>query len=671
MRLSVRGARTIATVCVIAARDSQWLGETVCSAGQAAVLFVPAEGAGFRVTVQGKGDPLTLTLSPAERGGGDGWCPSLLVTALSPASAVVPALLRHPLKTARSVVRAALRGHRDIVRHLRPELAHLAQTPCNPGPYSLWTELFDQWPEPELRRLCSGNRADWPTVDCCVFQAGPSPAPLRATLDALKTSPFRAGLRVIAPGVRFADALAASRADYVALIQSGEVLSRHALPLLADQAAALGWPDIIYADEDCLTPRGRRHSPVFRPEPSRMLMLSGTLATGVWLVRRHLLAHVPAHGANWAEAVRLDAWLRLQESGRSAAGTRRLPFVLTHRRPDTEKAPPEALARVARDHVARTDLPARVEAATPLRIRVAAPREQQAKVSIIIPSGCHLPHVLRCITGLLTRTDYADFEVIIVVAGPLPPDPRQRATLARLRADPRVRTLILATPTFNYARVNNEAARHSDAPYLCLLNDDVTPLARDWLATMVGHLADPDIGVVGARLLYPDRSVQHAGIILRPDGTGEHVHRLLSHRSRGYAHRAVLSQEVSAVTGACLLTRRSLYGRLGGLDESFASAFNDVDFCLRARAAGQGVVLAAEAELIHHESLSYGRHYTPAEAARAAADRARMLARWGAWCAEDPFHNPNLSRHAGGLWHPAFPPRVTQTASAHARDRAA
>ena len=211
---------------------------------------------------------------------------------------------------------------------------------------------------------------------------------------------------------------------------------------------------------------------------------------------------------------------------------------------------------------------------------------------------------------------------------------------------------------FNYAAANNAAVRQTDGAFVCLLNDDVAPLSSGWLAAMVGHLADPGIGVVGARLLYPDRSVQHAGIILRPDGTAEHAHRLLPYRASGYASRAVLSQEVSAVTGACLLTRRTLDDRLGGLDESFASAFNDVDFCLRARATGFGVEFAAEAELIHLESLSYGRHYARGDEVRAAADRSRMLMRWRAWCEEDPFHNPNLSRHAGGLWHPAFPPRV-------------
>jgi hypothetical protein len=284
-------------------------------------------------------------------------------------------------------------------------------------------------------------------------------------------------------------------------------------------------------------------------------------------------------------------------------------------------------------------------------------------VSLIVPSACRATHVLASLRATLSRTDYTAFEVIVAVAGPFPPDQRQRAVLARLGADRRVRPLVLEADPFNYAAVNNAAAQMAEGALVCLLNDDVAPLHPGWLAAMVGHLADPQVGIVGARLLYPDRSVQHAGIALRPDGTGEHVHRFLGRNAPGYAGRARLSQEVSAVTGACLLTRRDLYGGLGGLDESFASAFNDIDFCLRARAAGWGVVMAAEAELIHHESLTYGRHYAEGEEARAAADRARMLARWGQVCANDPFHNPNLGRYPGGVWLPAFRPRVGRSGS--------
>ncbi|MBV9813215.1 MAG: glycosyltransferase family 2 protein, partial [Acetobacteraceae bacterium] len=175
---------------------------------------------------------------------------------------------------------------------------------------------------------------------------------------------------------------------------------------------------------------------------------------------------------------------------------------------------------------------------------------------------------------------------------------------------------------------------------------------------MAAHLADPSVAVVGAKLLYPNRTVQHAGVVMGLGGLCDHAYRHAPRRAPGYAWRAGLAQEVSAVTGACLLTRRSIYDRLGGLDERYASAFNDVDFCLRVREAGYRVVFAPAAELIHHEGFTYGSHYSGARAAEERADVARLRARWSAVMAADPFHSPNLDLTAAGReWSLAFPPR--------------
>ncbi len=619
--------------------------------GHTAIAFIPADATTIHLHLFGRTTP------PHP--------PTLSCRPISYAEAALAAAWRHPAHAARALARAALSGPSAALGKLRRDLGALALASGAAPSYALWTDLFDRWTTSELQELVrSPSRPHWPEIAVLVFRAASAPdAPLAATLEALDRCPLRVPHRLIRTGTPLAAALAGTTAEYIALVQAGEVLPPHALPLLAEQAAALGRPQILFADEDAFAPDGHRHSPIFKPAPSRTLMLSGTQAGGVWLVRRTLLEH-PTPGAEaWAETLRLDAWLRLHEAAHAAA-SHRIPHILTHRRPDAEAAPPAALAAVVRQHLARTGFPACVQPARPLHVRIAAPRGRQPLVSLVVPSACRAPHVVRCLRAILARTDYAAFEIIVVVAGPLPLDHRQQSVLARLGADRRVRPLLLQTDHFNFATANNAAVQLAEGTHVCLLNDDVAPLSPGWLAAMVGHLEDPQIGIVGARLLYPDRTVQHAGIILRPDGTGEHSHHFLRRTAPGPAFRAKLSQEVSAVTGACLLSRRDLYDRLGGLDESFASAFNDIDFCLRARAAGCGVVLAAEAELIHHESLTYGRHYAAGEQARAAADRARMLARWGPVCAEDPFHNPNLGRHPGGLWSPAFPPRAERSASA-------
>jgi GT2 family glycosyltransferase len=642
-----------------------------------AVAFVPDAATGFRLELfadlAAQAAAVEVFCAPLSR----------CAAALALAARMLPRL-------GATVLRGMWRAPNALPARLRADLAVGATAGTPPdasAAYALWRRLFER-PTcgdpgrgaagnglrllrtglPEARPTQPDEAAPLPSIAVVVLHAAPAGAALGASLAAAAAALAALGQQpgvprdplAVGPGsLPLARALAATT-DYLAVLQAGEVVPRHALAVLARHAAALGRPAILYADEDSLALDGTRHDPLFKPAPSRMLMLSGSLATGLWLIRRDLLAADIAAG--WAEALRLDAWLRLHEAG-GAKDSHRVPLILTHRRADAETAPAAVLAAVARAHCARTGLPARISAARPLGLRLAAPPEARSAVrlpvvSLIVPSACRAPHVAACLGAILAQTDYPAMEVVLVLTAGEPPDRTQRRLLARLTADPRVRPVLATAPRFNFAAACNRGAAAARGSLLCLLNDDVAPRDPGWLAAMVGHLADPDVGVVGARLLYPDATVQHAGVVLCPDGTGAHWHRLLPAAAPGYGGRAVLSQEFSAVTGACLLTRRSLWDRLGGLDEAFASAFNDVDFCLRARAAGAAVVLAAEAELTHAESRSFGRHYRSgaAEAARNRADRARLLDRFGAAFRADPFHSPNLSPWSADPAALRFPP---------------
>ena len=585
----------------------------------------------------------------------------LRCTVLSrPAAALALAARAWP-RLALTLIRGALRAPRALPGRLRAELGASALAVAGPdraSVYAAWARLFGGDPVGPIG--AAGG-----SITVLVLHAGPKGAAFDASLEAagvalaaLGPSAGGAVSRAIAVGpggMTLAQALAATPAAYLAVLQAGEILPPQALARLAAEISARDDLAILYADEDRLGPDGTGRDPLFKPAPSRTLMLSGTLATGVWLIRRDLLARPTGDAAAWAETLRLDAWLRLQEAG-GAAVSRLVPLVLTHRRADTETAPAGALAAVARAHCARSGLPARIRAERPLGLSLLAPPSARPLVSLIVPSTCRAAHVQACLSAVLARTDYAALELVLVLTAAGPPDAAQRRMLAHLAADPRVRPVLVEAPRFNFAAACNRGAAAARGDLLCLLNDDVAPRDPAWLAAMVGHLADPAIGVVGARLLYPDGTVQHAGVVLRPDGTGAHWHRFLPARAGGYGGRARLAQEYSAVTGACLLTRRTLWERLGGLDEAFATAFNDVDFCLRARQAGAGVVLAAEAELTHGESQSFGRHYGPDEAPRNRADRARLLARFPEAFRADPFHSPNLSPWYGDGCALGFPP---------------
>jgi GT2 family glycosyltransferase len=197
---------------------------------------------------------------------------------------------------------------------------------------------------------------------------------------------------------------------------------------------------------------------------------------------------------------------------------------------------------------------------------------------------------------------------------------------------------------FNFSAINNFGAEHARGEVLCLLNSDTEVISTDWLEEMVGHLTQDRVGVVGAKLFYPDGRVQHAGDAVGPGGCADHMHWMIARDDPGYCNRAVVAQDLSAVTGACLITWKNLYQRLGGLDEkNLKIAFNDVDYCLRVREAGYRVVWTPHAELYHHESVTRGRDQSEETKSRTRREADYMRSRWRGVMKHDPFYNPNLS----------------------------
>jgi GT2 family glycosyltransferase len=211
---------------------------------------------------------------------------------------------------------------------------------------------------------------------------------------------------------------------------------------------------------------------------------------------------------------------------------------------------------------------------------------------------------------------------------------------------------------FNFAALNNLAADQTSSDFLCLLNNDIEVIQPDWLDELVSQLQRPDVGAVGAKLLFPNRTVQHAGVVLGMGGVGAHGHRGLAERERGYFGRASLAQELSAVTAACLLVRREAWRAVGGMDaDKLAVAYNDVDFCLRLSDAGYRIVFTPFALLLHHESVSRGDDRTPEQRRRFEQEVATMHQRWGESLQQDPYFNPNLSLTSSD-YVLAWPPRL-------------
>jgi len=218
---------------------------------------------------------------------------------------------------------------------------------------------------------------------------------------------------------------------------------------------------------------------------------------------------------------------------------------------------------------------------------------------------------------------------------------------------------------FNYSAINNFGVRQARGELVGLLNNDVEVISQEWLGEMVQHALRPDIGCVGAKLYYPDGTIQHAGVILGLWGVAGHSHKYFPRSAQGYCNRLLTVQNYSAVTGACLVVRRAIYQEVGGLDETnLAISFNDVDFCLKVRQAGYRNLWTPYAELYHHESVSRGGEDTPEKKQREGREIAYMKARWGELLQADPSYNPNLTHHMENfsinLDHILYPPAAPE-----------
>lgn len=447
-------------------------------------------------------------------------------------------------------------------------------------------------------------------------------------------------------------AAALARGAWVIPVDPNDLLPAHALYEIGLAAIAEPAAEIVYFDEDRLDGDGVRSDPYFKSDFDPDLMLVQNLIGNACAYRTDLFRRVGGFRSGLKGSWDHDLALRAVASA-GADAVHHIPRVLYHRRSQPGTRPTMArytpvAVQVIQEFLETTGQPdARVEPSpiAPDCLRVVWPVPDPAPlVSIIVPTRDKADLLGPCIESVLHRTEYPAIEVLIADNGS--EGPETLALFKRWRDDPRVRVLHMSGP-FNYSRINNQAVAEAKGEIILLLNNDTEVIERGWLREMVSHAVRPGIGAVGAKLLYENDTVQHAGVLLGmgwPHGAAGHIYNGAKRNCIGAFGLLSVVRGVSAVTAACLAVRRDTFLAVGGLDEeNLAVAFNDVDLCLRLRNAGYRNIWSPFAELYHKESASRGRDLGRAKANRFGGEIDTLRRRWAVLLDNDPFWNPNLS----------------------------
>lgn len=445
-------------------------------------------------------------------------------------------------------------------------------------------------------------------------------------------------------------ALALATGEFIALFDHDDLLTPDALfenvRLLNGHRDA----DMIYSDEDKVDEDGRRSNPYFKPDWAPDTFLSRNYVSHLGVYRRSLVDAVGGFRAGFEGSQDYDLVLRIVERTQRI---HHIPRVLYHWRIHALSVASgigvknyayDSAMNAISEALHRRGEPGRVEMlkSDPGNYIVRYDLTRDWKVSIVIPTRDHADDLERCLGSIFAKSTYRNFEVILLDNGSIEHETSLCFAKWQALEPERVKVVPHDVP-FNYSEINNYAVRQSTGDIVLLLNNDTEVIAPQWIEAMLEQAQRPTIGCVGAKLLYADDTIQHAGVVMRIGGVAGHSHRFYDRDAPGYYHILKTVNNYSAVTAACLMIRREVWDQVGGLDEELTVAFNDVDFCLRVRAAGYLNVYVPHAELYHYESKSRGFDDTPAKIARGIKEQQFMQKRWNVSKADDPFYSPHLS----------------------------
>lgn len=448
--------------------------------------------------------------------------------------------------------------------------------------------------------------------------------------------------------------IAVAQGDYIAFIDHDDVIEPDALYWYAHEIRQHPQVDLLYCDEDKLQD-GRYVWPVFKPAFNKDLLYSYNYVTHMLMVSRHALKQVDLSEADVSGAQDYDLTLKCVEVARDI---RNVSHMLYHWRehPGSTSANAQSkpyaveAGRLAlQRHFDRMNLPAKVESLPAMfRYRVRYEHTDEPKVSIVIPTKDHIDLLRACLTSVIEKTTYRNYEIIIAENNSVEPQTFTYYDELEQRHD-NVRVVKWPGKGFNYSAICNYGASFASGEIFLFLNNDTEVIEPEWMTSMVGFFARPDVGMVGAKLLYHDGLVQHGGVWVSPNGC-DYINQRCGAAELGYMETLQHPFDCAAITGACQMIRREVFEQINGFDEDLAVVLNDVDLCMKSNATGYLTVFDADALLYHNEFSSRGRdEQNPEKVARAIQEQMRFYDRWAQPLLKNrgKFFNLNLDQYNG------------------------
>lgn len=444
----------------------------------------------------------------------------------------------------------------------------------------------------------------------------------------------------------------ASDGEYISFLDHDDFLEPNAL---YEYVAALNDDpsiDIIYCDEDKIID-DRRCDPHFKPDFSLFLLREINYICHFLMIRRSLFEYVKFDDPTFDGAQDHDLILQCVEK---TSNIRHIPKILyTWRVSESSTASgvdakpyADIAGRLAvENHLSRCGIDAFVErTCDKCRFHVRYRVNESPMVSILIPNKDSGTILQKCVCSILDRTNYYNYEIIIIENNSISDETFEIYDKLKQK-DSRISVVVWSEGSFNYSAINNYGAKYASGNYLLFLNNDTEMIKPDWLETMLGICQQPNVGIVGAKLLYPDMLIQHAGVYVQGDGAG-HLALNLSRHERGYFNTVKMTRELSAVTAACMMIDKQVFEEVGGFDPEYAVAFNDIDLCMKVRAIGKLVIYSPLVELLHYESVSRGYENTFEKIMRFNREASLLRYKWSdQYVTGDPYMNVNLVQDSG------------------------